>query len=165
MHGSSHQHTFARPLQTAKNVHKCDFIFSSLGCMSTNPVYVSFGPLCPPPHHTQQLDQNQPEKLLEDQKRVCPDKWQGTFTHSSQTLLIWNVTLQTYNFGAYCVCFVTSSLVFLTPKPPVSANNCFSKKGHFFSNITNIFPWASLSQRYLWQSRDGVCPKRQALII
>lgn len=72
MHGYSHQHTFARLLQTAKNVRNCNFFLLSAAwvltlcmCLLDHCAHL--------PHRTQQLDQNQPEKLLEDQKRVCPD--------------------------------------------------------------------------------------------
>lgn len=53
---------------------------------------------------------------------------------------------------------------FHTPKPPVSANNCFSKKGPFFVTLLTFFP-GPLFPRGIYSKAGTECVQKDKLLL
>lgn len=116
------------------------------------------------PHRTQQLDQNQPEKLLEDQKRVCPDSSKAASLTALR--LCWFEMRHYRHTTLVHIVFVLSlyRLFFTLPNPQSQLTTVFQKRDTSLVTLLTYFP-RPLFPRGIYSKAGTECVQKDKLLL
>lgn len=117
-----------------------------------------------PPHRTQQLDQNQPEKLLEDQKRVCPDSSKAA-SLAALRLCWFEMRHSRYTTLVHIVFVLSLHRLFFTLRNPQSQlTTVFQKRDTSLVTVLTCFP-EPLFPRGIYSKAETGCFQKDKLIL